>query len=446
LLLGGSVSDDGTILFSAVKASSALYMVSAGANEIKPVEVQGLDQSAEFRWPEFVAGSQDFLFNYGVPSAESAIYLATLRDGTAVDPVLLMRNDTAASFTPAGGGRVVFVRDDNLYAQKLNRTARKLEGAPELIERGVASSPAYSQAQFSVSRTGALAWRPGRAALSQVNILDRNGTVVGTAGPPATIQTLRPSPDETRLLIAFDNAAWLLEPNHSGQLRLEQGSLNTLWFPDGSKFLSVVSSPKGLRLVERPVTGTGQTREMAIPRGLVRTQDISADGKTLLFNHGVYDTGLFSAHLDGTNEEPRSLIQTGETIVNSTFSPDGRWILYQVNAQDGGIYVQPFPGPGLRRQIASSGGYPVWRKDGREIVYLDGYQGQTYLWSVPVSSAGGELRFSAPTRLFPVRLPATMFGDLNFLAVSRDGSRFYIPQAVEQPATGEIQVRTGGIR
>jgi hypothetical protein len=34
--------------------------------------------------------------------------------------------------------------------------------------------------------------------------------------------------------------------------------------------------------------------------------------------------------------------------------------------------------------------------------------------------------------LFPARLPATTFGDLNFLAVSRDGSRFYVPQAVEQ--------------
>jgi hypothetical protein len=35
--------------------------------------------------------------------------------------------------------------------------------------------------------------------------------------------------------------------------------------------------------------------------------------------------------------------------------------------------------------------------------------------------------------------------DLNFLAVSRDGSRFYIPQAVEQPASDVIHVRMGWI-
>jgi hypothetical protein len=45
--------------------------------------------------------------------------------------------------------------------------------------------------------------------------------------------------------------------------------------------------------------------------------------------------------------------------------------------------------------------------------------------------------------LFPARLPATTFGDLNFLAVSRDGSRFYIPQAVEQPESDVINVRIG---
>ena len=42
-----------------------------------------------------------------------------------------------------------------------------------------------------------------------------------------------------------------------------------------------------------------------------------------------------------------------------------------------------------------------------------------------------------------VVLPATTFGDLNFLAVSRDGSQFYIPQAVEQPESDVIHVRMG---
>src|SRR4029450_11517999 len=101
---------------------------------------------------------------------ESGIYLATLRDGRAADPVLLMKTATAVRYTPAGGGRILFVRNDNLYAQTLNRTTRTLEGGPEFIQQRVASSPSFYAAHFSVSRTGVVAWRPGAARLSRANI------------------------------------------------------------------------------------------------------------------------------------------------------------------------------------------------------------------------------------------------------------------------------------
>jgi hypothetical protein len=88
----------------------------------------------------------------------------------------------------------------------------------------------------------------------------------------------------------------------------------------------------------------------------------------------------------------------------------------------------------------------VWRKDGREIVYADEHQGRNYIWTVSVNTAGGKLHTGAAAPLFPARLPATTFGDLNFLAVSKDGSRFYIPQAVEQPNSDDIHVRTGWVK
>ena len=46
-------------------------------------------------------------------------------------------------------------------------------------------------------------------------------------------------------------------------------------------------------------------------------------------------------------------------------------------------------------------------------------------------------------RCSPPVFPRRRSGDLNFLAVSRDGSRFYIPQAVEQPESDVIDVRMG---
>ena len=54
--------------------------------------------------------------------------------------------------------------------------------------------------------------------------------------------------------------------------------------------------------------------------------------------------------------------------------------------------MQPYPGPGFRKQVTSRGNYPIWRKDGREIVYLDEYLGRNYIWSVPVAVSGAEFR------------------------------------------------------
>jgi len=196
-------------------------------------------------WPEFLPGSEDFLFISMLARGieESEIYLATLRDGRAADPVLLMKNATAARYTPAGGGRILFVRNDNLYAQTLNRTARKLEGEPELVQQHVASSPAFGRAHFSVSRSGVVAWRPGTAGLSQVTIFNRQGKEIGTAGSPTVVQTLKLAPDENRLLIGFNATAWLLEPGRPGQQQLEQGSRETLFSPDGLKFLDAIPRP-----------------------------------------------------------------------------------------------------------------------------------------------------------------------------------------------------------
>ncbi len=451
-MVGGSWSDNGTLLIAAATTTGpGLFVVPAAGGVVKPVDFPLPDDIFFLYWPEFLPGSQDFLVVGGAAkNDESEIYLATLTDGRATNPVPLTKNATAAHYTPAGGGRLLFVRNDNLYSQRLNRTTRTLEGEPELVQQRVASSPSFYVAHFSVSRTGVVAWRPGTAGLSQVTIFDRQGHEVGIAGPPTVVQTLRLAPDETRLLVGFNMTAWLLEPGQPGRQQLEHGTLDTLWSPDSGTFVAISGmGDKGI--VERSLSGQ-TTPELANPPGRWRLEDISPDGKTLLVNRGPLDTTVFALSLDGAQNEPKALLQTGETISHARFSPDGRWIVYTASAAGterggiyagGGTYIQPYLGTGLRKQVTSRGNYPVWRRDGKEIVYLDQYQGRNYIWSVPIAARGNELQPGNPSPLFPARLPATTFGDLNFLAVSRDGSKFFIPQAVEQPGSDVIHVRMG---
>jgi len=439
---GGSWSDNGTVLIS---AGNQLHAAPASGGELKPVEAPGLAQGGYLN-PEFLPGVEDFLFLFvpGDNHDDSAIYLATLRGGKAEDLVLLLKNPTAARFTPEGGGRILYVRNDNLYSQKFSRSARKLEGEAELVAQGVASQPAMNvnRGDFSVARNGAVAWRAGKAALSQITVFDRQGKAIATAGSPGSVDSVVLSPDETRVLASTDRH-WIMDVGQPGRLALPDAQQWFGWSPDGSKLLG----RRGQEFVEMPAAGSGEVRQSGhLARGGGRIHDISPDGKHVL---GVLSLvqRIFYARLQGTAEEmsPQQLVTTGDAVYDPRFSPDGRWIVY--GARDGssgaGLFVQPFPGPGKRSQIASGGADPAWRRDGKEILYSAGDR----LMSVSVSAAGSDLRFGAPQLLFSgLRQPAGTNASARPLAVSRDGSRIYWPQAVAQPGSDSIHIKTGWIQ
>jgi hypothetical protein len=245
------------------------------------------------------------------------------------------------------------------------------------------------------------------------------------------------SPDETRL-VASGSRSWLLTTGQSGiSLDLGLGWWG-LFSPDGLRLLGRTDAG---RLAERFVNGTSETQDL----GEIRTnpQDISPDGKQVLTM--VPPEGLFASRLAGSKEErsPQAIPPTGEMSRGSAFSPDGRWIVYSAfgkGKQPTGVYVQAFPGNGLRQQIVPTGGFPIWRKDGKEIVIA----GDESLWSVPVSEAAAGLRFGERELLFSgLRWPASPTFQSRPLAVSRDGSRIYFVQGVAQPDSGVIHVRMG---
>jgi hypothetical protein len=130
-------------------------------------------------------------------------------------------------------------------------------------------------------------------------------------------------------------------------------------------------------------------------------------------------------------------VTTDERTWGPRFSPDGRWFAYE---SGGTIFVQPFPGPGRRQQVAPMGANAEWRKDGKEIVYT--YRGD--VMAVAVETAAGQIRFGAPHKLSSAfEVPGGANRTDRLLAVSKDGSRFYWFRGVEQPESNFIHVKTG---
>jgi serine/threonine protein kinase len=436
---GGSWGDKGIILCASFDSSPGgigLYGVPAAGGQAFHIEVSGLKDGRYYK-PEFLPGGDDFLFVF-IPSgsAEAQLFLATLRGGKAVDPRLLFSNDTAAAFTSAGGGHILFVRNDNLYGQKLDVKGRHLIGAPELIQEQVASNAELRVAYFSVSSSGTVVWRSGTAVTSQVTVFDRKGNRIGTAGASVPAEYIRLAPDDAHILVTSEAGVWVMEANGPGRTSLAPGLVRlwSLWSPDGSGVIGV----RGTEIYQQSVSGSHEIRPFPGFPALgmhPKLLDISEDGKRILYGEG---NSLRSFSLDG---ERRSEQVVEQQVDRADMSPDGAWTVY-IPLTEPGIYVQPLTSPGLRRQIANSGGRAVWRKDGKEIMYSQ----QGRIWSVRVDGVGTQLRFAAPESLFSVAMPLGLLSGARPLAVSRDGARIYFLQSAEEPDSGVIHVRTRAIR
>jgi Tol biopolymer transport system component len=236
-----------------------------------------------FTAPKFLPDGKNFLFTWGgFSDKEQGLYLATLEHGRITrGPILLRKNQSAGHYSPSGGGRLLYLRDDVLYAQKLNVRLGTLEGEPERIVDGVFSSGPY--AYFSTSRTGTLVWLSGRADLVQLTWFDRKGKVLSTAGPLADAYVAQLSPDEKHILVHTVGTGFsIVEENRNGRVALPGVEEPPLWMPDGSHILHYRKEGDSYRVLERALEG-GADRELTRLPELSNLRDVSADGKVLLY-------------------------------------------------------------------------------------------------------------------------------------------------------------------
>ena len=68
---------------------------------------------------------------------------------------------------------------------------------------------------------------------------------------------------------------------------------------------------------------------------------------------------------------PRVFLNTPAAEREPMFSPDGKWLAYSSNETGRNeVYVRPFPGPGDRVMVSTTGGIiPTWSRTKHELVY-----------------------------------------------------------------------------
>jgi Tol biopolymer transport system component len=189
----------------------------------------------------------------------------------------------------------------------------------------------------------------------------------------------------------------------------------------------------------KPSNGSGQ--EQLLYRGdrSATVSDWSRDGRYLLVDvapagGGQTKTDVWVVPVSG-NEKPRPLIATPFNEFGASFSPDGKWVLY--DSEESGqteMYVSAFPGPGAKYQVSTNGAAGgTWFKEGREILY--GALDSRTILSVEVKSGPGGLEFGSPRTLFKIP-PATG------AAITRDGERFLLAALPTEAAAPKIALVT----
>lgn len=441
LARGGTWNRDGVIIFTPDSAG-ALQQVSAAGGVASAVTK--LDQARgelTHRWPYFLPDGQHFLYlrrSIAGSESETAIYVSSL---ASRENKLLLRANSNVAYAE---GYLLFLREGTLMAQAFD--AKRLETVADAfpIAVGVQSEPSMARGVFAVSENGVLAYQTGSARSgSQLAWFDRNGKQLSVLGDVADYDHPQLSPDGKRLAVTIvdpqngNQDIWFYEVARGLRTRFtvdpaDERSL--AWSPDGSRILFSSNRKGHFDLYQKSFRGTGNDEPLLESDLEKHPMSCSPDGKFLLYLSVDPKTkaDLWVLPL-GSDQKPFPFLQTEFNEFNGQFSPDGRWIAYTSDESgENQIYVAPFPGPGGKQQISTSGGrQPRWQGDGKGIFYL---APDNRLMAAEVNSQGTSLVVGAVRPLFEFHGYESGY----MYDVTADGQRFLLNTAVEQKASAPI--------
>jgi Tol biopolymer transport system component len=443
---GATWNRQGTILFSGTW--TPVFKVSASGGQ--PVAVTNPTQVAiSHRWPYFLPDGKHFLYlqaNFASGSAEAAsIYVGSL--DSKESKLLFNARSNVAYFD----GYLLYLQERTLLAQPFDLDKLELSGDSFPIAENVQFSDFVWGGVFSVSPTGVLAYQGGATqANSQLLIYDRKGTRVGQIGEPADYGSVRYSPDGQRVVAdVLDYSAGNYQLGvwaHNNWTRLTFNVSRTtypVWSPDGNRVV-YSANPRGpYDIFVRASNGTGKEEKLYENDASKMTTTWSPDGRFIAYNVLSEDkrrVEIWMLPMVGEHK-PYPFLQAAYNIGQGRFSLDGNWLAY-VTDESGraNVYVTPFPDGKGKWQISADGGSMVrWRKDGKELYYLNATGD---LMAVEVTGNGKEFSVGRPQTLFhlelktgPSRYDLSSTSEQIGYDASPDGQRFIVTAPVEGSAS-----------
>jgi Tol biopolymer transport system component len=430
---GGTWNNDGIIVFSPSQTHGLMRVSASGGT---PEPASNLDASKgenTHRWPYFLPDGKRFLFwsRSSIGNQEHTLRLGTLG---SLQAKVLTKSESPAIYA---SGYLLVMRGQTLLALPFNPRRAEITGEAVPVADHVAFNTNTRVTVGSASENGTLIYQPGEDAPPDESLawFTRDCKPAGTVDQREGFASYMLSPDGTRLAASILNVStgtadiWIFDLQRGTKERLTfgVGTKNyPVWTPDG-KTIYYSSNAQGLNhIFARAADGSGEERQVfELDNVAANTGSITPDGKYLAFVKREVSEGRIIFEIWGLplfgDAKPFPVVRNKFNSGRPSISPGGKWMAYP-NAESGRdeVYITAFPGAGAKWQVSTGGGdLPAWRKDGRELYFLDPSHN---LLAVDVSASANSVKLGIPHVLF--KLPG--LNDSWHFAPAADGKKFVV--------------------
>ena len=399
---GVSWSADNTILYG---QPDGVWRVSGSGGA--PERIVEAQQGEQVDSPQLLPGGEWVLFTSTRATGpdrwnEGEIVAVSLQ---TKERKTLWRGGGDGRYVPSG--HLVYAFENVLYAVRFDLSRMSTIGGQVAIVEGVrrAGNPSANPGtmNYAFSDTGTLVYIPGSSSTARtLAFVDRTGTVERLSLPPKAYLSPRVSPDGKKIAVETEaragNAIWIYDlagTSDIRQLTLKGDNQRPVWTRDSRRITFASDQDGPMSIYSQLADGSGAPERLTTAeKGTEHwPESWSPDDGTLSFalvrgqESGVWTLSTATKSIKEFVDEPGSLQRS------STFSPDGKWIVY--HSQETGntdIYAQPFPAGPKKRITQDRRSSPVWPFGGNELFYTFG-GGQQQLFVRTVSLQNG-LEFS----------------------------------------------------
>ena len=403
---GATWNRAGVIVFSLV-TEAPLYRISAEGGQHVPVTRFAKGDRVHC-WPWFLPDGRHFLYTVLGVSGSSGIYAGALDSDLRklIVPIGPLPDMTRAVYAR---GQLFYLRGRSLVAQEFDPKHLQLPGTALIIDDDIEITGPL-RTPLSVSEDGTLVYRKaGSVAIDHLSMVDHSGREIAPVGKPGPHNSLRVSPDGTRILRAYDDpiaSVWVYDSDRDTETRMtfERWAGLAAWVDNDSFVYSAVTDTPPNLFLKRP---QGPPVRLTNSSAQHYIESVSPDGRFAIYTTEEARTGLdvYAVSLTPPHK-PMPLLNSAAGEGSAHVSPDGRWLAYTSNESGTfQLYVTSFPQTGRKWQISPGRAeQPRWSRDGRELYYRDPATGM--LMAVKIDAVR-EFRPGRPQPLFAI--PSSLY-------------------------------------